>query len=279
MLNLRVVSFAILVTLAPAMGEEFIFKQRGKVTAKLALEELTKKVAPVTQAVWEPHESRERKYRGIPFSALLTAVYGESWKKGTEELLFTCSDGYQPSIPVGVFKDAESFLAFASVDETFVVNNKFQNEKNVDLSPFYLVWDNLKAPKLKEEAGFWPYKIVGVDLIQFRDRFPHMAPPPGSSELITKGYLSFRSKCMNCHAINGEGAPKAVELNFPASVTEYFKEGWLEKWILTPTSVRYNTTMPALEGKDAKATAKAIISYLKLMAKHKLEPVKREEDH
>lgn len=234
------------------------------------------KVAGKTFPIYEPHESRERRYTGIPFRELLTAVYGNDWKK-SEEVLFTCSDGYQPSVPVDRFLKHDAILVYEVAGEKFSLNNKLQNEKNIDLNPFYLVWDNVKHPQLKEEgATFWPYQLTGVDLIQFQDRFPRMAPPPGSASNVKRGYLAFRAKCASCHTVNGEGAPKAVELNYPASVTEYFKPAWLEKWILSPTSLRFNTTMPALEGKDAKAVAKDIIVYLQAMARHKKPP---KEEH
>lgn len=253
-------------------AQEFKFKRRGEVIATLTLDQMKQRAPDRVLPIFEPHEGVEKKYRGLPFRDLLQSVYGDSWKKA-EEMLFTCSDGYQPSVPAGEFAKHTSLLAFELPGAPFKVNNKFQNEKQIELGPYYLVWDNVSEPALKgQSASHWPYQVIAVDLIQFKDRFPHMAPPDGSSAAAKRGFLAFKSSCMNCHAVNGEGAPKSVELNYPASVTEYFKEGWLEKWILDPTSVRHNSTMPALSVPDAKKVAKEIVAYLKTMAKHKKKP-------
>ena len=82
---------------------------------------------------------------------------------------------------------------------------------------------------------------------------------------------------MTCHTVNGEGGGKSVELNYPISVTEYIKEPWLVKWIDNPKSIRYNTTMPALnpDAKDRDAIIKNIIAYLKAMKNKKLEPLSK----
>ena len=44
-----------------ASAEDFTFKNRGKVVAKMSLEEILKKVPAKTVPIWEPHESVEKK--------------------------------------------------------------------------------------------------------------------------------------------------------------------------------------------------------------------------
>ena len=79
-----------------------------------------------------------------------------------------------------------------------------------------------------------------------------------------------------CHAINGEGGLKGVELNYPMNVTEYWKEKMLRQWIDKPESIRISTAMPGLDkslkGKAREQTLNDLISYLKEMAKHKFKP-------
>ncbi len=164
-------------------------------------------------------------------------------------------------------------MVYASPDKKeFTLLNKLQNNELVGLGPFYLVWDNIAHPELKTEGeSDWPYQVTTVDLISFSDRFPNMAPPNGSSDEVKSGFLSLRKHCMPCHTINGEGGGKAVELNYPVSVTEYLKEPWLIRWIDNPTSIRYNTTMPALNpnAKDRETIIRNIIAYLKAMKNNK----------
>ncbi|MCI0455340.1 MAG: c-type cytochrome [Candidatus Dadabacteria bacterium] len=255
--------------------QELTFKNHGKVIKELSLEKLKKVIQSTTITVFEPTESENIRYNGFPVNNLLTGIYGDKWKE-TEEILFTCRDGYQKSIPSIEFKEYPSYLVYTNPDKVeFTLINRLQNNQLVDLGPFYLVWDNISHPELQDEgASNWPYQVTTIDLINFRDRFPNMAPPKNSPMNVKNGFLAFRQYCMACHTINGEGGEKSVELNYPVSVTEYFKESWLIKWIYNPRSVRFNTTMPALNPKlkDRETVIKDIIAYLKAMKDNKRKP-------
>jgi mono/diheme cytochrome c family protein len=95
---------------------------------------------------------------------------------------------------------------------------------------------------------------------------------------ISSGALLFRSHCLQCHTLNGVGNPVGPELNYPASVTEYFAATWLVKYIDRPSRVRYGSAMPGLPG-DLHERDKAIqhiVAYLAYMAKNKAAPVATE---
>ncbi len=257
-------------------SQELIFKNHGKLFKNLSLEQLEKITPPTTIVIFEPHELENRRFTGFPLNSLLTAVYGKDLKTA-EEILFTCLDGYQPSIPSIKFKKYSSYLVYASPDKReFTLGNKLQNNELVELEPFYLVWDNIAHPELKAEGeSDWPYQVTTIDLINFPDRFPNMAPPKNSSKEVKNGFLSFRKNCVPCHTINGEGGGKSVDLNYPVSVTEYYKEPGLIRWIDNPASIRYNTTMPALNpnAKDRETIIRNIIAYLKAMKDNKRKPI------
>lgn len=138
------------------------------------------------------------------------------------------------------------------------------------------MWDNIKNPELQSEgSAYWPYQVTTIDLISFTDRFPNMFPPKNSPMKVKKGFLGFRQYCLACHTINGEGGGKSVELNYPVSVTEYIKESWLIRWIDSPTSIRFNTTMPRLNPKanNRETIIKDIIAYLNEMKNNKRKPL------
>jgi cytochrome c2 len=256
-------------------SQELVFKKHGEEIKTLSLIQLEKLTPAQTVTIFEPNESENIRYKGFPVNNLLTGIYGDKWKE-TEEILFTCRDGYQKSIPSTEFEEYPSYLVYTNPDKSeFTLINKPQNNQLVDLGPFYLVWDNISHPELQDEgASNWPYQVTTIDLINFRDRFPNMAPPKNSPMNVKNGFLAFRQYCMACHTINGEGGEKSVELNYPVSVTEYFKESWLIKWIDNPTSVRFNTTMPALNPKlkDRETAIRDIIAYLKAMKDNKRKP-------
>jgi mono/diheme cytochrome c family protein len=266
-----------LLTAGVCVGAELKFQSHGKLVKTLSQEEIAKLVAPKEMKVYEPHEQKDVVYRGVPFNALLDAVYGSDWKK-SEEVLFTCTDGYQPSVPLERFTRFTSALAWERVgSSSFTLINKLHNGETTELGPFYLVWDNIAAPALKADGPEgWPYEIVTVDLITFDEHFPNMAPPRNAIASAKRGFLAFRKHCMACHRINGEGGTKGVELNFPVSVVQYFKEPWLRRWITDAPSMRYETGMTSFKSWADKGWDEALddlIAYLKVMAGNKRKPV------
>lgn len=264
-----VVIFSPAVSLANGT-QEFTFKDHGKITKKISIEELKTLVTPVEKSVYDPLEQTTIIYKALPLNTVLEKIYGAKLKQA-EEFLFTCSDGYKPSIPQDALSGAQPFLAFERVgQQSFSLINKLEGGKKIDLAPFYLIWDTGKHPKQEE----WAYMIVGLDLINFEEHFPQIAPANGSSVQVKRGFLSFRKNCLSCHTINGEGGGKAPELNYPVNVTEYYKESWLKKWIAQPTSIRFNTTMPALMVEKSKldSTIDDLVAYLKAMEKNKRPP-------
>jgi mono/diheme cytochrome c family protein len=274
MLQLSVVRLVVLSVLAASWvvkADDLVFKLKGKGVKTLTFDQLEKISPPHDLPVYEIHEAKDVTYQVSDLRSVLTAVYGELWKN-SDEILFTCLDGYQPSIPVAKIKEFTSALAFARKGaKEFSLIAVIDKNKKVDLGPYYLVWDNLKNKRLRSgEVHDWPYQVTTVDLIQFSDRFPKLSPPENSSPQVKRGFVAYRQNCFACHQINGEGGGKAPELNYPVNVTEYFKESVLRKYIVDPMSVRVNAQMPGFEDEDH--ILNDIVAYLKAMSKKKIKP-------
>ena len=268
-------ALSVLTSLAFAADEKPLsFSVRGKPVAELSMAALRQKV-PVTQiTVWEPNEDKNVTYECFDAAKLFAAVYGDQWKQ-IDEVLFTCVDGYQPVLPMDRFNRHAGYLVYRRLDQTaFNVQIRFENKKDVPLGPFYLVWNNLHSDELRAEgASGWPYQVVGVDLVNFADRFPGLSPPKDASDKAKKGFIAFRENCMACHTVNGEGGNKAPELNYPMNVTEYLSDEWIRKWLMDPRSVRYNATMPGFAAHpNPDALVDDVLAYLKTMARHKQKP-------
>lgn len=227
-----------------------------------------------SMTVLEPHEGDKRNYIGVPASALLQALFGNAWRDAGA-VLFECADGYRALIEPSKLAEHRALLSWARGDgQPFALVNRLQNGEAVELAPFYLVWDNLESPRLRAQgASDWPYQVVGIALVSLAERLPRVMPPPGTDEAVLRGFEAFRTHCLTCHSINGQGGSKAPELNVPSSVTEYLAEGWLRRWILEPTKVRLNTPMPPLAPglREARREALAgdIEAYLRAMAQTK----------
>lgn len=269
--------FALALSLATASAQNSIdieFKDNGQTVKALPLDELRAIAPAVSIKVFEVHEKAERVYRALPARPVLDKIFGRNWEKA-QEIVFTSIDGYQPSIPVAKLLAHDAYFAFAHEDGTpFTLINKLQNNEIVQLGPLYLVWDNIKSKELLDAgASDMPYQIKRVEL-KLVPSFPDMIPPAGSSAEAQRGFMRFRQHCMACHTINGEGGGKAPELNYPVSVTEYIKPEYLKRWIVSPQSIRYNTTMPGLTGAilDRETATEELIAYLKAMSNAKRVP-------
>jgi mono/diheme cytochrome c family protein len=270
--------FATLIAQAPAaLAEPSAARQalrfsRGGEPVRERTIEWMREVAPAAVVrVHEPYESREIPFDALPFPDLLDAVYGPSWREA-EEILLTCSDGYAPTVPVARVLDHRAWLAFARTDQPgFSVEKRESGAlKAISLAPFYLVWENLDDPTLRQEADYgWPYQLVAIDLIRARERFPKMAPPEESSPEVRKGFSAFRIHCSKCHPLNGEGGSIGPELNAVAAPVEYRDPAWLRGWIEDPSRIRPDARMPALNPAlpDRAAVVDQILAYLAAMAR------------
>lgn len=265
---------------APALSQNHTnieFRDQGRVVRTLPLTGFGAITAVVSLKIFEAHEKKERAYQVYPVRPLLDHVFGKTWEKA-EEIVFTSADGYQPSIPVARFLAHDAYFAFASADDApFTLVNILQNNELVPLGPLYLVWDNLQSTALLDDgASGMPYQVIGVELITFAIRYPNLSPPTWASAPVQRGFLHFRKHCLACHTINGEGGGKAAELNYPLSVVEYLKPGYLARWIENPANIRYNTAMPPLAAEipNRAIVTQEIIAYLRAMSRAKRMPKK-----
>ncbi|HEU4788563.1 MAG TPA: c-type cytochrome [Flavobacterium sp.] len=179
-------------------------------------------------------------------------------------IVFECIDGYKPEMSLELFLKTNPFLAFKDVDapkgsnwEKIIKNG---NEMNAD--PFYLVYTS--APTKNQEYK-WPYNVIKF---HFESKNKNIeALQPKDDEKALKGFALFQKQCITCHAINGIGGEMGPELNYPKSVTEYWKETELVDYIVDPASFRNKVKMPTLG--ITKQESKEIVDYLKYMSKNK----------
>jgi mono/diheme cytochrome c family protein len=246
------------------------FSRHAEPVTTLDLASLREAVPSRGVRVFEPYEGREIGFEALAFAAVLDAAYTTTWRT-QEELLFTCSDGYQPTVPVQRVLDHKAWLAFArSEDEPFsILKLESGRPQRIELSPFYLVWENLDDAQVRQEGDYgWPYQLIAVDLIRAQVRFPRMAPPSSAGEHSRSGFKAFRVHCSRCHAINGEGGSIGPDLNVPFNPVEVREKGWLYRWIDDPSQINPASRMPrinpALERRGEAIDD--IIAYLEVMA-------------
>jgi mono/diheme cytochrome c family protein len=252
------------------------FQLRGDIRSTKTFDALANLVAMKKIRVFEPYEERPAEFYAFPFNAVLDEVYGEDWRT-QEEVLLTCADGYQPTFPVRRLLEYDAWLAFDRVDASSFSILKLESGKRrrVDLSPYYLIWDNADDPALRGEGDYgWPYQLIGIDFIRAQDRFPNMTPAEGSSAQALAGFAAFRVHCTRCHAINGEGGSVGPELNVPRNPVEYREEAWLRQWIDDPSSLIAGARMPAFNKTvaDRERVIDDIMVYLGAISVQKVQP-------
>jgi len=246
------------------------FARRSQPVAEHSLAVLQQWLSAQPVRVFDPYEGDEIVFDAFRFDQLLDFVYGRDWRS-EEELLFTCSDGYQPTVPVARVLEHAAWLAFdrSGIDGFSLLKRESGSRKRIQLGPYYLVWENLDDEQVRRQGDYgWPYQLVNIDLIRARDRFPAMLPPAGASEAAVQGFAQFRIHCSRCHAVNGDGGGIGPELNHPVNPTEVREHDWLVRWIDDPSQILPTARMPRLNPAlpDRARVIDQLLAYLGAMA-------------
>jgi mono/diheme cytochrome c family protein len=269
-------------TAKPADGQaartlEFFVDSRT--ATSLTADALTGSIEPRQVRVFDPYEQTEVTFTALPLEGVLDQAYGASWREH-EAILFTCRDGYQPTIPVRRVLAQRAFLAIdrpeiKSGASFTILKYEEGTRKRIDLAPFYVIWENLDDARTRSEGDYgWPYQVERIDLVSFRSRFGEMTPPEDAPANVLAGFEAFVVHCSKCHRVNGHGGAIGPELNYPANPTEYMKDEWLRRWIDDPAKVRFAPRMPPLNPAlpQRARVIDEIVAYLQAMTAHKIAP-------
>lgn len=219
----------------------------------------------VVTIVNDPVYHKQKKYKAVNASVLvkneidLTKIDPKNTK-----IVFECVDGYKPEMPLELFLKAKPYLAFQDVDAPKGAKwepiLKDGNEMNAE--PFYIVYSSVSE---KDSRYKWPYNLVRIHLEPLNKSTLELFPL--KNRKLESGYTLFKNQCLTCHAINGIGGTMGPELNYPKSVTEYWKEEELVKYIINPASFRSKVKMPTLGITNQQS--QEIVDYLKYMSENK----------
>ena len=247
-------------------------RKNDQVIKILTISELLQiKNGSVSVTVDNPTDSKEHTYDGISLPVLLERFFGNTWE--TFDLVkFITVDGYQPVIPTKKIIAGSCVISTGEKGYPGFRKLKRKNGETIDPGPFYLVWENIRDKGIREDSWLsWPWQITGIELTSFFREFPRSAPPTLSGESANEGFLAFRQHCIKCHTINGDGGHIGPELNYPVSVTEYWKEEWLIRFIEDPQSIRANSKMIPFyrDVKNRQTVISSIVTYLKAMKNKK----------
>ncbi|MCX8520311.1 MAG: DUF4440 domain-containing protein [Rhodoferax sp.] len=244
------------------------FAQAAPLPPVQTLQDLLHTQAQLIRVV-EPHLSTPQKpmrvtYLGWPANQVLDVLLGADWRKPGAEVEFRARDGYVSRVPVERFAEHGAWLVFERVGHpAFTVDNLAQNQNNIPLGPYYLVWDNRRKPALIAEGGsYWPYQIQEVVLSRTRQYalLPDSMPPGDWSQAAALT----QKHCLACHQINGYGGNK-----WPGDLAEQVRtrnRPDFVQWVLNPAALQPGSTMPGLPAAypqaERRAWAAQIHAYL-----------------
>lgn len=229
-------------------------------TENLDLKILKKKLSSKIITVDDPVYKKKKQYEAFLLTDVLLFL---NLKDKFEDIEFTCSDGYKPVLEMDLIVKAQPFLAFRDVDakdwEEFSVGKSKKTP-----GPFYLIW-----PSKIEEAA-WPYQIVGISQINFKEKYSKIYPLGKKLPAeVSRGFNIFRKHCLKCHSINLEGGELGPEFNIPKNITEYRSKKYLKKFILDSNSYRLKSPMPLFKDILTNLQIDEVISYISWMRRSK----------
>jgi mono/diheme cytochrome c family protein len=223
-------------------------------------------------AVDDPYYGSRKRFRAWPLRCVLEQGFGALGPEFAEqEVLMRALDGYTRATQGAVLVEAGGYLAFADADRSDGGFDPIEFRRD-DPGPFYLVWQG--AGESDTARYPWPYQLSEIEVVRIDERFPHLVPTgaaPGSP--AQRGFALFRERCIQCHAINGDGGRVGPELNVPQSIVDYRPEAQLRAFIRDPEQFRYTqmTGNPDL----SEADLDALIAYLRHMSRHPYDPYDR----
>ena len=213
----------------------------------------------------DPVYHKNKRFNALPLKDILEKYSSINRMNANDlKVVFECEDGYKPEMPLEILLSAKAFLAVSDVDAPKGRDWEIllKNGQESKMEPFYVVYEDVSGDDVSYK---WPYNLVKIHLAPLHENDEALKPKNKST---LAGYEIFKNRCQTCHAINKIGGKMGPELNYPKSVTEYWKTDDLKAFIQNPASYRNNVKMPTLGIKPEEANE--IVKYLSYMSEHKL---------
>jgi mono/diheme cytochrome c family protein len=245
------------------------FARDGVLQQSVERDALVAGCAPVRIQIKDPYYQREKTFRACPFHRVLALGFGDAILDPQANVFLRALDGYTQTASVERLRGAGAHLAFEDLSNPAGEGWEPIDRRQVDPAPYYLVWTGDSQQDLHQYP--WPYQLAQIDIAPFEREYPHTLPagvPPGKPAWT--GFEIFRTQCVICHAVNGEGGRVGPELNVPRSIVEYRPVEQIRDYIRDPGSFRH-TSMPSHRHLDA-AELDALVTYFRAMSTRKHDP-------
>ena len=248
------------------------FVRDGKVVQRLDRVALEKGCGVTTVEIDDPYYGRRMAYVACPLGKVLEMGFGEPVATlASSDYLLRARDGYVKPATGKRVVETGGWLALADATRAKAGEPGWApiDRKQVDPAPFYVVWS---GPGQQDTNLYpWPYQLVRIEIGSIAAEYPDIVPRTAAAGTAAwRGFDIFKTECVACHAINGQGGKVGPELNVPQSIVEYRPVEQIKAYVRNPETFRH-TSMPAHEHLSA-AQLDDLVAYFRVMSTLKHDP-------
>lgn len=250
-------------------GPSLSFARAGVEVKTLSLAQM-KAAVPVSElAFFDTEYGKPKRYRGLALARVLELAFGPGWQgQDYTEMIFSALDGYASVSTLEKLSESGGYIVFEDRDYP---DWEPVGRSQANPAPFYLVWT---GPGQSTQHGYpWPWQLAKIELVRFQDRYPQVYPSGvDKASAAYAGFLTFKERCMRCHAMNQQGGKVGPDLNAPQSVIEYRSPMMLKAFIRQPSRFRYSHMPDHTDLTDADLDN--LLDYLRHMADQRRQTVR-----
>lgn len=255
--------------LAVAADARLNFVQGGS-SATLSLEQMQARLPVAELAFFDPEYGKPKRYRGFALASVLDLAFGKGWQgQDYTEMIFSALDGYASVSTLEKLGEPGGYIVFQDVEHP---GWEPVGRNQANPGPFYLVWT--RPEQSTQHAYPWPWQLAKIELLRFQDRYPEVYPAGvDKAAPAHAGFLTFKERCMRCHAMNQQGGKVGPDLNAPQSVVEYRSPAMLKAFIRQPSQFRYSHMPDHTDLSDADL--EDLLAYFGHMANQRRQGLNR----
>ena len=248
------------------------FARDGEVVQRLDRKALEQGCGVTTIEIDDPYYGRRMSYVACPLLRVLEMGFGGSAPQlAANDYLLRARDGYVKPATGKRLVEAGGYLALADAqrEKEGLAGWAPIDRKQVDPAPFYVVWSE---PGQHDTNLYpWPYQLARIEIGSIAAEYPDIVPRTAAKDSAAwRGFDIFKTECVACHAINGQGGKVGPELNVPQSIVEYRPVEQIKAYVRNPETFRH-TSMPAHEHLTP-AQLDDLVAYFRVMSTLKHDP-------